>query len=189
MRHRDAPGFVRGLRRVTLRAARQQDRSQHHSRSSRLCDGYAHDGCPRDRPDVRIGPPPGFGRTVSDYLNHFVTVADTKAGAFLAASLTVGAATARMSPASSSGRVCQVLALAAFGSSVSISALAVFPRLPRAARGVLFWEDIKTRSGPAEYERDVAGLDNAAVESEYAEQNFFVSRLLHTKFRCVRGPL
>lgn len=48
------------------------------------------------------GPPEGFGRSVNDYFNHYVGVADARAAGFLGAALTVGAAAIAMKPTSTS---------------------------------------------------------------------------------------
>jgi hypothetical protein len=133
-------------------------------------------------------PPPGFGQGVNDYLNHYVTVADAKAGAILAANLAVGAALLDNQPAVDPLFRYRA-ALAMLGISSLICMVVVFPRLPSGGEGSIFWEDIRKRGSLAVYGSKVRSLNEEDVEREYASQNWFVSSLLHRKFRYVQWAI
>lgn len=133
-------------------------------------------------------PPPGFGKGVNDYLNHYVTVADAKAGAVLAANLAVAAALVDNQPVADPFFHYRA-ALAILGASSLLCVVAVFPRLPSGGDGSIFWEDIRKRGSLAAYGSRVRSLDEEDVEREYASQNWFVSSLLHRKFRYVQWAI
>lgn len=130
--------------------------------------------------------PPGFGKGVNDYLNDYVRVADAKAAAFLAANLAAATLVLRLEPTTWLPLACRWLSLASFAVSVCFCAWVVFPRLPKGRMGVVFWEDIRLFKSAALYEKELSGMDAAAVESEYAAQNWFVSGVLHCKFAAVQ---
>ncbi len=133
------------------------------------------------------GPPPGFGKDVNDYLNHFVTVADAKATAFLAATLVVASVALTGSPPNQpllrTASFVGVILLAASG---VLSVVAIFPRLPKASRGLVFWEHIRQHKSASEYLNAARGLDPTAVEEEFATQNYYISAVLHRKHAWLR---
>jgi hypothetical protein len=55
--------------------------------------------------------------------------------------------------------------------------------------GVVFWEDILFFKSADLYRRELANMDDAAVESEYAAQNWFVSAVVHRKLLAVRRAI
>lgn len=132
------------------------------------------------------GPPPGFGKGVNDYLNHYVTIADAKAGAILGASITVALSIVAYTPTSPGQVRWRVVSLLLLLSSSLAGVWVMMPRMPRGHPGVVFWEDIRTRKTRSDYARDVSALDGSLVEREYASQNYFVSTVLHAKHFWVR---
>jgi hypothetical protein len=144
---------------------------------------------PAGEPSATPRPPTGFGKGVNSYLNEYVRVADAKAAAFLAATLTVAGLTLRLKPEGSLSQTARWLSLAALAYGMFECGRVLFPRLPRGRMGLIFWEDIRVRTSASLYEEDLKGLDDAAVESEYAAQNWFVSKLLHTKFAAVQRSI
>ena len=98
-------------------------------------------------------------------INHFINVADAKAAGFFTASLTVGA----MVLTTKATTFWQVLfrgtALISFLGCLIVTAIAIFPRLPSARRGVVFWEDIRSFKGLAEFTQAVMSLKSADVRS------------------------
>jgi hypothetical protein len=133
-------------------------------------------------------PPRGFGKGVNDYLNHYVMVADAKAGAILAANLALGAALldnkAETDPLWRFAAALSMLALSSL-----ICMFVIVPRLPGGGEGPIFWEDIRKRGSLAVYSSQLRSLDDDDVEREYASQNWHVSRLLHKKFRSVQWAI
>jgi hypothetical protein len=128
----------------------------------------------------------GFGKDVNDYYNHYIALADAKAAGFIAAALTVGAEALKLHPTTTFGGVLKWLAVSALGAAVAAATYVIFPRLPSGRRGLVFWEDVRTRVDHDEYEREVAKLSEAGIEAEFAAQNFFVADVLHRKHYWVR---
>src|SRR5262249_14802332 len=81
------------------------------------------------------------------------------------------------------------MAIGALGASLGLSAWALFPRLPSGRRGLVFWEDIETRPDVTTYTDEVARLTTRDIECEYASQNYFVSGVVHKKFRFVQWAI
>ena len=139
--------------------------------------------------EAKKGPPAGFGKGVNSYLNDYVKVADAKATAFLAANLGAATLALRIAPITCLPSACRWLSLASFATSMCFSAWTVFPRLPKGHMGVVFWEDIQFFKSASLYEGELATMDDARVESEYAAQNWFVSAVVHWKFLAVRRAI
>ncbi len=134
-------------------------------------------------------PSVGFGKGVNDYLNTYVALADAKAAGFLAAGLTVGAAVLNIGTISLPAATMRWLSIVSLSGSICVSAFVIFPRLPSGRRGLVFWEDIRTRAEFEEYQREAAQLTDADVEAEYAAQNYFVSDVVHGKHYWVRWAI
>jgi hypothetical protein len=135
------------------------------------------------------GPPPGFGKAVNDYLNHYVTLADAKAAGLLIAALTLAPWLMQFEVKSGIAWVGRGIALAALAAAVGAAAVVLFPRLPFGRTGPIFWEDILGRQSAASYERELRTLDEADVEAAYAQQNYAVSGVLHKKFKVVQASI
>lgn len=135
----------------------------------------------RERVDERLG------RSINDYLNHYILVVDAKAAATAAASLVVvgfvvsPAAEALHAPWTQIGGALALLAALA-------AASALYPRTVR-LKGHLFWFDICSFGSPTEYWKSLASLDEDAIGLEYARQNFIVSGVLVRKTRRVQLAL
>ncbi len=133
-------------------------------------------------------PPPGFGKDVNDYLNHYVTLTDTKAGALLAGSVAVGALLLSKDwPAiTGPGQCARAVALVLLAVAAGHSLWVIYPRLPSGRRGLIFWEDIRCHPDLDSYRAAVQQLDEAKVEQEYAAQNFFVAPVVHRKMELTQ---
>ncbi|MFZ0547430.1 MAG: Pycsar system effector family protein [Candidatus Promineifilaceae bacterium] len=125
--------------------------------------------------------PAGFNKGVSDYFNHFVMVADAKAGACLAADLAIVVAVVSFEYSSPLTRLLLVLALISFGLSGIACGAVIFPRLPRGSNGVIFWEDIRSFPSLEAYFEKLSTLTEETITKGYAEQNYLVSNVLHKK--------
>lgn len=124
------------------------------------------------------GPPPGFGKDVNDYLNHYVTVADAKAAVMLGlSSVTILAVVGQSMPPGWPGTV-RLLAVLLFASSLLLSVACLYPRSNSGGASLIFWEDVSARQSFSDYHRDTTRLDPSTVEQEYASQNWHVSRIL-----------
>ena len=128
-----------------------------------------------------------FGKGVNDYLNASVTIADAKAAAFMAASTAVGAGVLQIQTADGVAPLLRALAIVMLVLALGINAAVLFPRLPSARRGLIFWEDIRTHTDAESYVRAVGQLTDDDVAVEYAAQNYFVSDVLCRKHWWIRA--
>ena len=128
----------------------------------------------------------GFSKSVNDYLQKAVTVADAKATAFVAAGVTVGAGVLQIDGSSGLAAVLRVLALGALACSVIVNSIVIFPRFPSQRRGTVFWEDIRSHADMDSYVQAAMKLHDGDIEHEYAAQNYFVSDVLHRKHWWIR---
>jgi len=131
------------------------------------------------------GPPYGFSKDVNTYMNSFITLCHTKAGAVLGASLTLSGLLLRDASSFGAARWCaHYSAILCLLAAAFLSAKAIFPRLKvrRGGGGFIFWEDVRHYGSPEHYYETVQGLDQAAVEKEYCYTNFLLSIVLHDKY-------
>lgn len=144
--------------------------------------------CKEDNDDSR--PPHGFGKDVNEYLNNYVRNADTKAGAVIAADLTVGAfLIVNRPPAESCASVLVWVAVLLLVTSAIFGGLVIYPRVPSSGTSLIFWEDILARGGVDAYRGALNDLDSDKREAEYAAQNYHVSQVLHDKYKWIRWCL
>lgn len=135
------------------------------------------------------GPPKGFGKGVNDYLNHYVTVSDAKAVAFLALNFVVIQFLLKDHFYYTWGFPFHFIALIFLSLSILAATFVLFPRLPRGSKGLIFWQDIIERKTPEMYENELAGIQKDGVERQYAHQNFYVSKVLHKKMRFAQSTI
>lgn len=137
-------------------------------------------------------PPKGFGKGINDYLNHYVTVSDAKAAAFLALNfieinflITKGTLNNPICPYGWVAWGALILLLA----SIFLAASVLFPRLPCGSNGLIFWENIYEYKNPAKYEEELTKVDETRVEQEYSNQNYYISNVLHKKMNLIRWEI
>jgi hypothetical protein len=133
-------------------------------------------------------PPKGFGKGVNDYLNHYVTIGDAKAAAFLALNLI------EIDIILKEGSLYAYfpygwIALGLLLTSIFLASRVLFPRLPCGSSGLIFWENICEYKNPAKYEEALSTVDEKQVEKEYSNQNYYISNVLHTKMHLVRWEI
>jgi len=132
--------------------------------------------------------PEGFGKGVNDYFNHYITVADAKAGAILAANFILLGGLININFC-----CCIIIPYLLTGaviiSSIVFCCIVLFPRLPKAEKGLIFWENVKSYQSVNEYLTDIRQLDISKLEEEYAKQNWHVSKVLSTKNKQVRKAI
>lgn len=129
--------------------------------------------------------PDGFGKGVNDYLNHFITIADAKAGALLAANFVLLGGVINLKVC-----CCNFILIIITGAvsilSIIFCCIVLYPRLPKVGKGLIFWGNIKSFNTANEYLIETGKLDNKQVEIEYATQNWLVSQVLSNKNYYVR---
>jgi len=131
--------------------------------------------------------PEGFGKGVNDYFNHFITVADAKSGAILAANFILQGGLVNIKFFNETA-ITSLYLLTSICCIISIiyCLTVLYPRLPRAQKGLIFWENVKCYKSLSEYIKDVSKLDTDEIEKEYAKQNWYVSKVLSKKNKHVR---
>lgn len=70
--------------------------------------------------------------------------------------------------------------------SIILALLVVYPRLSSGKKGLVFWEDILTRKTEEEYISDVKSINPIREETEFALQNYYLSKILHKKYSYFR---
>lgn len=128
----------------------------------------------------------GFGKGINDYLNHYITVSDAKAVAFLALNFIEINLLIKEGSLEYTCFPFGWVALILLFLSVVAASIVLFPRLPRGSSGIIFWEDICECKSPTQYEKELAEVDEKRIEHEYAHQNYYVSTALHKKIKLIR---
>lgn len=131
-------------------------------------------------------PSKGFGKGINDYLNHYITVSDAKAVAFLALNFIEINLLIKEGSLEYDCFPFGWVALSLLFLSIVAASIVLFPRLPRSSKGLIFWEDICERKSPTQYEKELAEVDENRIEHEYAHQNYYVSTALHKKMKLIR---
>ncbi len=129
-------------------------------------------------------------KNINDYLNHYITVMDTKASAFLAGNVAAASFLLHDMPGQGWLRAAYVLALVLFADSVAVAGAVIFPRLPATGSSIIFWGDIAARQGLNEYIADFNRIvDGGQMDEQYCAQNFFAARVLRRKYNCLRWSI
>lgn len=135
-----------------------------------------------------VNTPAGYGKGINDYYNHYITVADAKSGAILAANFILLGALININ-------ICCCYSITYLLSSLTsiisiiLCVFVLYPRLTKPEKGLIFWENIKNYSSVNEYLNDVRQLDISKVEEEYAKQNWHVSKILSSKNKNIRHAI
>ncbi len=129
--------------------------------------------------------PTGFGKGVNDYLNHNVTVADAKAAAILATNFVVLGGLSNFCYCPQTKLMYLISGLLSIA-SIILCGIVLYPRLPKSAKGLIFWENIKQYDNIQEYINESGKLNDKIVEDEYAKQNWHVSHVLSKKHFYIR---
>ena len=124
---------------------------------------------------------------VNGLLNHYISVLDAKASAFLAGNVASATLLLRGVPDLMCLEILYYVALACYGASVLMAGATIFPRLPRTGDSVLFWGDIAACKDAQIYtERFDKVVDGGKLDEQYLAQNFLTARVLARKYRCLR---
>jgi hypothetical protein len=115
---------------------------------------------------------------------HYVTVADAKASGLLVLNLAL--ITLLIEHQIHLNTILCWIAIIGYFLSSIISICVIFPRLPSGGDGLIFWEDILTRNNPEQYSHEFLKIDIENLISESAKQNWYVSSVLHKKYKITR---
>lgn len=126
-------------------------------------------------------------KDINDYLNHYITVMDTKATAFLAGN--VGAATFLLAnPPHRDGLF--YVAIVFFAISTVVAGGVIFPRMPGQGTSVLFWGDIAQHVDFQSYQREfMRVMETGLLDEQYCVQNYLAARVLKRKFKWLRSAV
>lgn len=138
-----------------------------------------------ENPTGSKSPAEGFAKGVNDYLNHNITVADAKAAAILATDFVLLGGLSGLCYCDCN-RVPYIIAGSLAILSIIFCSIVLFPRLPKATKGLIFWENIKQFSTMEAYIKDSMELKEENVEEEYAQQNWHISQVLSKKHFYIR---
>lgn len=126
---------------------------------------------------------PGFGQSVTQHLNHYISLADTKAAAVVAGNVGLFAFLVQSSlPKNDYTHCLRFLSVLALAASTSLCAVVLIPRRPSGRSGLIFWEDILTRETAANYWQAVSEVSLQTVEREFSTQNWYLSKVLQRKY-------
>ena len=129
-------------------------------------------------------------KSINDYLNHYITVMDTKASAFLAGNVAAATFLLRDMPEMGWLRALYILALVLFASSIATAGAVIFPRLPTKGNSIIFWGDIAAQADMKSYIHAFNQVvDQATLDEQYCAQNFFAARVLMRKYKCLRWAI
>lgn len=129
-------------------------------------------------------------REINKLLNHYITVMDTKASAFLAGNVAAASFLLNKMPADGGAHIAWHIAATLFAASTLIAGGVIFPRLPKAGNSVLFWGDIAHQKDLRTYLKDFNRIvDDGFLDEQYCVQNFFTARVLRRKFRWLRTSI
>lgn len=127
-----------------------------------------------------------LGKSINDYLNHYVLVADGKAAAIAAASLVLIGFAIDIAKAEPTLKLIGIL----IGAAAAIAAgFVLYPRTPHSGNGHLFWADIRSFESASAYWTSLRGLNDESIGLEYARQNYLVSGVLIRKNAHVRRAI
>ena len=131
----------------------------------------------------------GFSKNINDYFNHYIDMADAKAGGVLGVSFVIIGFLLNLKPTCKTQEILFYASCAFLIISSILAIVTTYPRLSKAKKGFIFWENVKQFSSKEEYISELKDLDEDMVEYEYAQQNYFVSKIVSKKQMYVRTSM
>jgi hypothetical protein len=124
---------------------------------------------------------------VNDLLNHYVTVFDTKASAFLAGNVAAASFLLREMPHPMCAKWLYFISLTFYATSVLMAGMTIFPRLPRSSKSVIFWGDISAHRDLETYASEFDKvIDSSQMDDQYIAQNFYTALVIKRKCHSLR---
>jgi hypothetical protein len=100
----------------------------------------------------QIGAPLGFGGAINKYLNQYIAISDSKAGAIIAANVVIITILASLDIPNEIFGTAIYIAVILFSVSTISSTMAIYPRvIKNDPPSVIFWEDIRGYKNFDEY--------------------------------------
>jgi len=128
----------------------------------------------------------GFSKNVNDYYNHYVTVADAKAGVLIAISFVLFDFLKDFNHCTLFENILFYSSSVLLSFTCIFSVCTVFPRNPKKKKGLIFWDNVKEFKNSREYLEKIKELDFEKIEKKYSNQNYYLSKLLSRKYFFVR---
>ncbi|WP_336127803.1 Pycsar system effector family protein [Mesoflavibacter sp. CH_XMU1422-2] len=128
----------------------------------------------------------GFSKEVNDYYNHYVTVADAKAGVLIAISFVLFDFLKDFKHCLLIEDILFYTATILLSLTCLFSVCTVFPRNPKKKKGLIFWENVKEYKSSGEYYSEIKELNSEKIEKKYSNQNYNLSKLLSRKYFFIR---
>lgn len=136
------------------------------------------------------GDPPmaGFSSGVHQYLNQLLTLIYSRTTTLLASNMVL--VSLLLSTRSSTLLTLAVFYVGSvffFSLSAIVSTLVLFPRFHHHDNeGLIFWRSILSKGGPDDYKASIQALNKAAIEDEYAKDNWHIAQTIRYKDALVR---
>lgn len=130
-------------------------------------------------------------KSINDYLNHYITVIDAKAGAFLAGNVAAASVLVQRWPSGQTGQIAGIASMTLFAVSTLAAGGVIYPRIaPLRGESVIFWGDIAVSADAASYiQRFNDVIERGQLDEHYSQQNFLTARILARKFRWLRASV
>jgi len=130
-----------------------------------------------------------IAKGINDYLNHYVSVADAKAGALAVMAALSGSVSSYFIGDDPDNVLQWIMKCSLFFHFLTLMTccLIVFPRKPSRGDSVIFWEDIAQDNECHVYQdRFELAVSNNFSSREYSSQNYYISKVLSTKHFWLR---
>ncbi|WP_299556961.1 Pycsar system effector family protein [Seonamhaeicola sp.] len=128
----------------------------------------------------------GFSKNVNDYYNHYVTVADAKAGVLIAISFVLFDFLKDFKHCTNFENFLFYTSTILLSLTCLFSICTVFPRNPKKKKGLIFWDNVKEFKNSGEYFEKIKELDSEKIEKKYSNQNYNLSKLLSRKYFFIK---
>jgi len=124
----------------------------------------------------------GNSKNINDYYNHYITVADAKAGVILTIAFVLLDYSFGLDLEKITNKWAIYIPIVFLIGALVAALLTVFPRTPKNnAKGYIFWEEVREHNNKDEYAESFSQLDDNEIEKQFAYQNYLVSNVIHSK--------
>ncbi len=129
-------------------------------------------------------------KSINDYINHYITVMDTKASVLLAGNVAAASFLLKDMPADAFGKAAYIVSMSLFGISTFVAGGVIMPRRPPAGNNIIFWGDIAARPDFKTYLEDFQRVLNGGfIDEQYCVQNYLASKVMRRKYNWMRASM
>jgi hypothetical protein len=135
-----------------------------------------------------------LGKGTKSHLNKYIGLADQKASLLLTGQLAFLGLTATtlnelVSVDGGLSELFVVLTVVSGVAAILLSISVVYPRTPKAKKGVIFWENIIQYDSPDEFEAAFVDLDDSERLNRIVVQNYYLAKVASKKYCYLRWAL